>query len=418
MLRSRKASLAFILITLAIDAIGLGIVFPVLPDTVRRFVSDEATVSRTYGYFVAVYALMQFISSPLLGRLSDRFGRRPLLLISLFGAAVDYAFMAFAPSLPLLFLGRMISGISGASYSVASAYIADISDDSNRSRNFGLIGAGFGIGFIAGPAIGGLLAAYGPQYPFLAAGCFNLLNFLFGLFVLPESLAPELRRGFGWGDLNPMRSLLRVLKTPSVQALVVAYVLIQLAGQTHPSMWTLYTQHRYGWTATEVGVSLAIVGALSALSQGVLTGKLVSWLGDRKVLNWGTLGEAASYVAFGSVTSGAMMYATLVLSCVFWASQPVLQSLISRETPPHEQGELQGSLMSLTSLTAIINPVLMTALFAWTSDRGGAIYLPGAPYLLGSALMALGWVLILRWERRHPATSPAPDASATPSTAR
>lgn len=393
--------MAFIFVTLAIDAIGLGIIMPVLPSVVRKFVSGEASVAQTYGYFIAVYALLQFISSPLLGRLSDRFGRRPVLLISLFGAGVDYLFMAFAPTLPLLFLGRIIAGISGASYTVASAYIADISDDSNRSKNFGVIGAGFGIGFILGPAIGGLLSTYGTEAPFLAAAAFNILNCLFGFLVLPESLSPQHRRSFNLKALNPLRSLAALAKAPAVSGLVLAFVLVQLASHTHPSIWTLYTEHRFGWTPKEVGISFAVVGVLSALVQGFLTGPLVKRWGERKVMKFGVLGEVASYVAFGICTSGTMLYVILVVSSIFWAAHPALQSVISRDVPSEEQGELQGALMSLTSLTAVLNPLVMTSLFAATTIKDGSFaYVPGSPYLLASLLFFTAWLVMRRWDKR------------------
>jgi DHA1 family tetracycline resistance protein-like MFS transporter len=397
---TRKASLAFIFCTIAIDSIGLGIIIPALPDVIRRFLTGEADVSRMYGYFVAIYALLQFLSSPLLGGLSDRYGRRPILLISLLGGAIDYCFMAFAPTLPLLFLGRIISGVSGASYTVASAYIADISNDSNRSKNFGVIGAGFGLGFILGPAVGGLLASYGPEYPFLAAGAFNLLNFLFGLFVLPESLPAAKRRQVQITALNPLASLGRVMAMPAIRMLVIVATLLHLAGQTHPSIWTLYTQHRFGWSTSQVGLSLAAVGLLSAITQGGLTGWIVNKFGESRVLIYGALGEAVSFALFGLAYQGWMIYVVLLFSSVFWSVNPALQSLISREVPPERQGELQGTLMGLASLTGIINPIIMTTLFAATSDPGSASYLPGSPYLLAGALILVAWLLALRWSRR------------------
>ncbi len=398
---NRRASIAFVFVTLAIDAIGVGIIIPVLPDVVRRFITDPATVSRTYGAFIAIYALLQFLSSPLLGRLSDRYGRRPVLLLSLVGGAIDYVFMAFAPTLPLLFLGRVISGISGASFTVAGAYIADISDDSNRSKNFGVIGAGFGIGFVVGPAVGGLLASRGLAYPFLAAAAFNCLNFLFGLFVLPESLPPEKRRAFDRRALNPFRALATLVRMPAIATLVAVYALISLAGQTHPSIWTLYTEYRYAWTPSQVGLSLAVVGVLSALSQGALTGIAVKRLGERRALLIGVLGEAIGFACFGLVAEGWMIYVVLVFSSLFWAGHPALQSLITREIPPESQGELQGALMSIASLTSVANPLIMTALFAATTHRSDALELPGSPYFLASAFFFAAWAMVLRWSARH-----------------
>lgn len=403
--KTKAASTLFIFITLAIDAIGLGIILPVLPDVIRKFISEEGQVAQIFGYFIATYALLQFISSPLLGRLSDRFGRRPILLLSLLGAGVDYIFMAFAPTLPLLFIGRIISGISGASYTVASAYIADISDDSNRSKNFGIIGAGFGIGFILGPAIGGLIGSYGVTYPFLAAALFNLLNFFFGLFVLPESLPLELRRSIDVKALNPFRSLYTLAKMPKVSGLILAFIFMQFAGQTHPSIWTIYTEHRYGWTAAQVGISLTVVGLLSALSQGFLTGPLVKKFGEKSVMLWSCFGEFLGFVAFGFATTGLILYIVLILSSLFWAAHPAIQALISREVPAQEQGELQGGLMSLTALMAILNPVIMTSLFAATIHHDG-LYLPGSPYILAGFIFLIAWFLMLRWQRSHQTSIP------------
>lgn len=390
-----RSSLSFIFFTIAIDATGFGIIMPSLPDVIRRFMTDEAAISQTYGYFIAVYALMQFLSSPFLGSLSDRFGRRPILLISLAGGAVDYFIMALANSLPILFIGRLIAGISGASFTVASAYIADISTDENRSQNFGIMGAGFGIGFIAGPAIGGILGSYGPQYPFIAAGLFNLLNFLFGLFVLPESLPPERRGKVDLKALNPFRAFHALAAIPAIRTLVFVYACLQLAGQTHPSIWTLYTEHRYGWSAAEVGLSLAAVGLLSALSQGLLTGWLVKMWGENRVLVVGVFGEGVCFLLFGLADQGYYVYFILLLSSLFWSSQPALQSLVSREVEPQKQGELQGTLMSITALMAIINPLLVTTLFSLTSNRSGAVYLPGSPYFFaGAVLLVAGFLSV------------------------
>lgn len=396
-----KASMMFIFATLVIDAIGLGIIMPVLPDVIRKFVSDPTAVSHYYGFFISVYALLQFLSSPLLGRISDKYGRRPILLISLFGAGVDYIFMAFAPTLALLFLGRIISGISGASYTVASAYIADISNDENRAKNFGMIGAGFGLGFILGPAIGGLLAGYGSHIPFIAAAAFNILNFIFGYFVLPESLSPENRRGFQWSQLNPFRSLSLLFKNSWTTSLVIAFSLMQFAGLTHSSIWVLYSEYRYAWTPVQVGFSLTAVGVLSALSQGVLTGPFVKFFGEKKLIKYGAFSETVAFICFGLASTGFMLYVVLTIGAIFWAAHPALQSLISKETPSSEQGELQGGLMSLGSLMAVINPLVMTYLFAETTKPGLNYTLPGSPYFLSAAVFFMAWFVILRWEKRH-----------------
>ncbi len=397
--QATKTSATFIFITLVIEAMGFGIVMPVLPDVIRKFVAGEANVATMYGYFIAVYALLQFLFAPVLGRLSDKYGRRPVLLLSLFGTGVDYVFMAMAPNLGLLFLGRIISGISGASYTVATAYLADISDDSNRAKNFGLMGAGFGLGFILGPAVGGLVASQGLMYPFLISAALNLANFFFGWFVLPESLPQSLRRNFTIRELNPFHSLKVLTSMPSISLLVIAHIFLQMAGQTHPSIWAIYTEARYGWTASEVGISLAAVGLFSALAQGGLTGPAVKMFGERKVGLWGALGEALGFASFGLATTGIMVYVVLAISSVFWAAHPALQSLIAREIPPDKQGELQGALMSLTSLAAVINPLLMTNIFAVTSMKDGTIYMPGSPYYLAGVFGLIAFAAVWRWEK-------------------
>lgn len=400
--KNTKASAMFVFVTLVIEAMGFGIIMPVLPDVIRKFITDPDVVTKTFGYFIAVYALLQFVLAPVLGRLSDKYGRRPVLLVSLLGTGVDYLFMALAPTLPLLFVGRVISGICGASFTVVSAYMADISDDTNRSKNFGLIGAGFGVGFILGPAVGGLASSHGLMYPFIIAACLNLLNFLFGFFILPESLAANLRRDFTLKDLNPLNSLKVLTTMPAIALLVVAHFMIQLAGQTHPSIWAIYSESRFSWTAAQVGTSLAVVGVLHVFSQGILTGPMVKKFGERNLVLYGTIGEAIAFAFFGLASTGLFMYATLVVSCIFGAANPALQSLISREIPAEKQGELQGALMSLMSLSAIINPLVMTTVMAKTLTPNSAYYLPGTPYYLAAVIAFFAVAAIWKWDSKHP----------------
>lgn len=396
---SSSAPVTFIFVTLVIEAMGFGIVMPVLPEVIRKFVAGEASVATTYGYFIAVFALLQFLCAPIMGRLSDKFGRRPVLLTALAGTGIDYLFMAFAPSLLLLFVGRFISGICGASYTVVTAYLADVSDDSNRAKNFGLMGAGFGLGFILGPALGGLVASHGLIYPFIAAAILNLSNFLFGFFILPESLAPSLRRNFSARDLNPFKSLKMVLSMPTISLLVIAHIFLALAGQTHPSMWAIYTEFRFAWTPAQVGMSLAAVGLFSVLAQGGLTGILVKHLGERRLALWGSLGEVVTFAGYGLATTGWVLYPILALASVFSAAQPALQSLISREVPPDRQGELQGALMSLMSLMGVINPLIMTRLFALSSGPEGVIHMPGLVYYIAAACGLIAFITVWWWEK-------------------
>jgi len=385
-----KSSIVFIFITLTLDMIGIGLIIPSLPDVIRRLVSDPAQISQYFGYFISVYAIMQFIASPLLGVLSDKWGRKPILLVSIFVAAIDYLIMGFAPSLPILFIGRVIAGLTGANMTVAMAYIADISTDENRAKNFGMMGAAFGLGFIIGPALGGILGAHGPAFPFVVAAVMNALNFVFGMFVLPESLPPEKRRVFSWKRTNPLHSFLNVFTRKDILVLLAVNFLFQLAGQTHPSIWTLYTETRFHWSTKEVGLSLAAVGILSAISQAGFTGIVVAWLGEWKTVVLGAVGATLTYLAFGLATQGWMIYVILTISAIFWCGQPALQALLTKNTPSNEQGELQGSLVSLSSLASILNPLIVTQLFAEFQST-----VPGAPYFFAAGASALALAIAL-----------------------
>lgn len=390
--------MTFLFITVALDMVGIGLIIPSLPDVVRRFVTGEENVSTYYGYFISLYALMQFIASPFLGALSDRFGRRPVLLVSLLMAGLDYILMAFAPTLGWLFVGRLISGLSGASITVAMAYVADVSTDENRAKNYGYMGAAFGLGFIIGPALGGLITGLGPAAPFVLAAIMNLLNFLFGVFVLPESFPADKRRQLNIKRMNPLSALKYIFASPTILALATVHFLLQLAGQTHPSIWTLYTEYRYQWTHWEVGLSLAFCGVLAAIAQGWLTQHATKFFGENKTLFYSLLGEVVAFTLFGFATTGLAMYFVLVFSSVFWVGQPALQSLVSKEVPPDVQGEFQGSLVSLTSLAAILNPLIVTQLFAHFTDDVGPI-IPGMPYFFAASIYAVAWVLVYRRNR-------------------
>lgn len=393
-MKGSKARIIFIFITVTLDMIGIGLVIPSLPDVLRRFISDPTEVSNYFGYFISVYAAMQFLASPLLGAISDMVGRRPVLLLSLFAGGLDYLLMAFAPNLFILFASRIISGLMGANVTVAMAYIADISTDKDRAANFGMIGAAFGLGFIIGPAIGGILGDVGPQYPFIIAACVTLLNFIFGFFVLPESFPKEKRKKIQFSKINPFVSLVRIFTMPNILALAFVHFFLQMAGQTHPSIWTLYSKFRYGWNNAQIGLSLATVGLLSAFAQGWLTRIFIPKFGEYKVVFISTLGFVFAYSAFGLASEGWMVYAILILSCVFWTSQPALQALITEKIPAHEQGELQGSLISLTSLASIINPILSTHLFAAFTRVELKHIVPGAPYFCAAFMSLLAFSIL------------------------
>ncbi|MBX2987203.1 MAG: TCR/Tet family MFS transporter [Bdellovibrionaceae bacterium] len=408
MLRSKTASVRFIFITIFLDALGIGLLIPILPDLIRRFSADPAAVAKYFGYFISSYALMQFLASPVLGSLSDKFGRRPVLLISLLGAGLDYLVMAFSPTLLVLFIGRIISGLTGASFTVASAYMADISNDENRSVNFGMIGAAFGLGFIVGPALGGLLGASHHTLPFLAAALLNLLNFAFGWLILPESLPESSRREIVWRRLNPFSSLGRILKPSNILLLIWIYIFLGLAGHVHPSNWTLYTELKFRWTPFEVGLSLSFVGLLMAAAQGGLTRVVIPKLGEYRSLFWGLVLYILTFFAFAFAPAGWMMYVIMVLSSVAGVAPPALQSLITKHTPSNEQGELQGTLVSLMSLSAIISPVIYAELFAHFTRADADPYFPGAAYVCAGLFSVIAGILLLARGRQSTDDAPVP----------
>ena len=389
--KDKKASVRFIFITILLDAMGIGLLIPVLPDVLRRFSLDPTFVSQHFGTFVGLYALMQFVASPVLGSLSDRFGRRPILLLSLVCAGLDYLFMAFAPTLSLLYLGRVISGLTGASMTVAGSYMADISDDGNRSANFGMIGAGWGLGFILGPLIGGLVAGWGATAPFVVAAVLNLLNFGFGLLVLPESLDPAHRRQVELKGLNPLASVLKVLRPSPFVGLVWVFFILFIAGQVHPVNWTLYTELKFGWTAMDVGLSLSFVGVCIAAANLGLTRLLIPRLGEERSLSLGLWVYVLAFLLFAVATQGWMMYAIMVFFAVSAIAVPALQSIVAKHVPADRQGELQGSLVSLGSLASVIAPFVFTGLFTHFTRAGASFYFPGAAYV-GAALICCGAV--------------------------
>lgn len=406
----RTASVTFIFVTILLDAIGLGVLIPVLPDVLRRFSTDPTTVSNYFGLFIGAYALMQFVASPVLGALSDRFGRKPILLNSLLCSAIDYMFMAFAPNMPLLFVGRLISGLTGASMTVAASYMADISTAKTRSANFGMIGAGWGIGFIAGPMLGGLLSSLGPIAPFIAAASLNFVNFVFGVFVLPESLPLDQRRNVDLKHINPFRSIIKVLKPSDFQVLVWIYFLVFLASQVHPVNWTLYNQTKFGWTAWQVGLSLSFVGVIIAFSQGYLTRLIIPKIGEEKSLTLGLFVAATAYTLFGLASHSWMMYAIMVYFGLSGLTMPSLQSIIGRYIPANRQGEMQGSLVSLGSLAAVIAPLMFTRLFVSFTKNPQRLYFPGAAYV-GAGLISLVGLLVWKSSQKRAKIDPSANSN-------
>src|SRR6478672_5880659 len=386
---NRKAALGFIFFTLLIDVTGLGIIIPVLPKLIEELIHGNISMASRYaGWLTFAYAIMQFLFSPFLGNLSDKFGRRPILLFSLFGFGVDYVFLSFAPTIGWLFVGRIIAGITGASFTTATAYIADISAPENRAKNFGLVGAAFGLGFIIGPVVGGLLGQYGSRIPFLAAAGLAFGNLLYGYWVLPASLAAENRRSFEWKRANPFGAFKHLKKYPAVAALAVSFFLVYMAGQAVQSVWSFFGIERFRWSPKLIGISLGMVGLLVGLVQGVLIRYINPKLGNTKSIYIGFGMYALGLVLFACATRGWMMFIFLIPYCLGGISGPALQSIITGHVPANEQGELQGALTSLISATSIISPVIMTSLFAHFTSKQTSLYFPGAPFVLGAILMA------------------------------
>ena len=395
MLKSKPA-LGFIFVTLLIDVTGFGIIIPVIPKLLQEFIGPGTSISlaATYGgWLIASYAIAQFFCAPIMGGLSDRYGRRPVLLASLFGFGVDYLLVVLAPSIGWLFLGRIIAGVMGASFTTAGAYIADISTNENRAQNFGIIGAAFGLGFIIGPMIGGLLGDYGPRVPFMAAGILTLLNWLYGYFILPESLKPENRRPFEWKRANPVGTLLTLWKYPIIAGLLLALTFVYLAAHAVQSNWSYYTIEKFKWTPGSIGISLAVVGFVFALVQGVLIRRIIPKLGQQRSVYIGLGLYAAGLLLYAFATQGWMMYAFTVVYCLGGIAGPALQGIMSGIVPPNAQGELQGGFTSLMSVTSIVGPPVMNNLFAFFTKPEGDIYFPGAAMLLGAVFMIISAVL-------------------------
>ncbi len=386
---NRKAAMGFIFITLLIDVTGFGVIIPVMPKLIEQLlgVDDISKASQYGGWLTFAYAFMQFIFAPVLGNLSDKYGRRPVLLFSLFGFGIDYLLLSFAPTIAWLFLGRLIAGVTGASFTTASAYIADISTPENRAQNFGMIGAAFGLGFIIGPLLGGLLGELGPRVPFIVAACLALLNWLYGYFVLPESLDKEHRRPFEWRRANPLGSLLQLRKYPAVGGLVGSFVLIYLAAHAVQSNWSFFNIERFKWTPKMIGISLGAIGVLVGAVQGGLVRVVNPRLGNERSVYIGLGLYALGLLLFAFASESWMMFVFLIPYCLGGIAGPALQSIISGHVPPNEQGELQGALTSLMSATSIVGPLMMTNLFAYFTHKEAPVYFPGASFLLGAVFM-------------------------------
>jgi len=392
-----RSALIFIFITLLIDVTGLGIIIPVLPKLVAQLIrGNMGEAAAIGGWLTFAYALVQFICAPVLGNLSDRYGRRPVLLLSLLGFGLDYFFMAFAPTIIWLFAGRIISGVMGASFTTAAAYIADVSTPEKRTQNFGIIGAAFGLGFILGPLMGGLLGQFGARAPFIAAGILSLLNVLYGYLVLPESLPAANRRAFEWKHASPVGSLVQMKQYPAVYGLIATLVLIYIANNGVQTTWAFYGMQKFSWDEAWVGYSLGFSGLLVAVVQLGLIRLIIPRIGTRKSLYIGAAFYSLGLLLFAFASSGWMMFVILVPYSLGNIASPALQSIITGQISASEQGALQGGLTSLMSVSTIIAPPLMGSLFAWFTGNNAPFLFPGAPFFVSGLLVLISIFLAAR----------------------
>lgn len=405
-----SAAFIFILVMVALDMVAFGIIAPVLPDLIRQFEGgDFARASDLTGYLLLVWNVMQFIFSPILGALSDRFGRRTIILLSCFGLGVDYVVMALAPNLSWLFLGRVVSGITASNIPTAYAYITDVTPPEKRAKPFGLISAAFGLGFVIGPAVGGYLGNFNLRAPFWAAAILSLVNSLYGFFMLPESLPKERRAKSAWHMANPLSSLALLRSHRELAGLSVVVTLYYLAHNSLPSMWALYTEYRYGWSHGDVGLSLAVVGVCAAIVSGALVGPFVKRFGERRSVLTGLTCGTLGFVGFAVALSGWVLYAVIPFIALWGIAAPAIQSLMSRRVDPSSQGKLQGAINSLRAITGMAGPVLFTQVFALAISPHARIHLPGAPYYLAAALLLSGLLLAIYVTRpREEILSPEP----------
>ncbi|HFK5528399.1 TPA: TCR/Tet family MFS transporter [Elizabethkingia anophelis] len=392
--KKTKTAIGFIFITMLIDITGWGIIIPVIPKLIEELIHGDISEAAKYGGWLSfAYAFTQFIFAPLVGNLSDKYGRRPIILISLLGFAIDYVFLALSPNIIWLFIGRVIAGMTGASITTASAYIADISTEENRAKNFGLIGAAFGMGFIIGPVLGGLLGQFGSRVPFYAAAVLCLINFIYGYFILPESLDKDHRRAFEWKRANPIGSLFMLKKHPKISGLILVLILVYIGAHAVQSNWSYFTMYMFGWKEKEVGLSLGLIGLLVGLVQGVLIRWINPKIGNERSIYYGLGLYAIGMLLFAFATESWMMFAFLVPYCLGGICGPALQSVITGNVSKQEQGELQGALTSLMSTTAIIGPPLMTNLFFYFTHDQAPFQFPGAPFFLAFIMLGMGTVI-------------------------
>jgi len=387
-MQSKKTALLFIFVTILVDVIGIGIILPIIPDLIMELTGEGTAAAVIYGmWLTTAFAGMQFLFSPVLGEISDRYGRRPILLIALLGLSIDYLIHAWAPTITFLFIGRFLAGITGASFTVASAYIADISTPEEKAKNFGLIGAAFGLGFIIGPGIGGFFGEIDIRLPFYIAAGLTFANFVFGYFFVPESLTPENRRPINMLKMIPGVSLVSLRNYKGVLLLIFAFFLANLAGQALPSTWSYYGIERYDWSPQEIGISLMVVGLLVAIAQGFLVGIVVKKIGKKRTIVIGFLLWTIGMFLFSQASEPWMLYAFLIPYALGGVAGPTVQGVISNQVSEKEQGNLQGAITGLVSGTAILGQLIFSSVFYYFIRPDTEIYFPGAPYALAAIFL-------------------------------
>lgn len=398
--RLGRNPLIFIFVTRLIDAMGFGIVMPVLPQLLLNMGEpDIAAATRTGGILIVTYAVLQFFFGPVIGNLSDRFGRRPIILASLFAYGADYLMMGFAPTIAWLFIGRAIAGIAGAVYVPANAFVADVTPPEQRAHAFGLVGSAFGLGFILGPGIGGLLGELGVRAPFFAAAALAGVNFLFGLFVLPESLPRERRRPFSWRRANPLGAVTMLRHHPGVLLYALTVVAFLIGNNVYPSTWAFFTTAKFNWSTGMIGLSLVATGIAMAGAQAFLTGRLSKRMGELRAAVFGLASAALIALAYAFITQGWMVFVLTFIGAIQAITYPALNALMSQRVPANAQGELQGGVASLGSIANIVGPLIMTQSLAYFTAASAPVYFPGAAFVLAAVINLFG--VILLWSARE-----------------
>jgi len=407
----RQAAIAFIFVTAVLDIVAMGIIIPVLPSLIEEFAGSNADAGWINGVFIALWAFMQFVCSPIIGSLSDRYGRRPVILLSTAGLAADYVLMALAPNLWWLALGRIVAGVTSSSFTTVFAYMADITPPEGRARAYGLIGAAFSAGFVAGPLMGGFLGEISPRAPFWVAAAMSGLAFLYGAFVLPESLPREKRMTFSWRRANPFGAMMLLRSHPELTGLAAVTFLLHFAHHVFSAVFVLYAAYRYNWHAWEVGTLLAMVGVLDMIVQGLIVGPAVKRFGDRATMVFGLFAGAFGIACMGLAPTGFWFSLAIIPNALWGLAMPTTQSLMTQRVSEFEQGQLQGANMSVASIAGVASPLFFGAIYAWTVRDGTPMPYPGLAFYIAAAVLLfaaiVGWIVARNATRAEETTTEA-----------